>query len=92
MNHFHVSELYASNKIMCCTRFVRMRIFSKNSKEIKIQSTINDKLICTNVFKLKLIFCNCSAVIAYMIIEIEMDFNLENQITPTHLVPKVLLG
>ena len=80
---------------MFCTNvhnLVQMHIFSKNPKEIKIQSTINGKLICTNVFKLKLIFCNCFAVIAYMIIEIEMDFNPENQITPMHSVPKVLLG
>ena len=61
-------------------------------QKIKIQSTINGKLICTNVFTLKLIFGNCFAVVAYMIIEIEMDFNPENQITPTHSVLKVLLG
>ena len=65
LNCFHVSELYASNKITRCT-FCMLRIilykcayFSKNSKEIRIQSTINGKLICINVFTLKLIFCNC---------------------------------
>ena len=80
----HPTKLRAAHVLYECT------YFQKNSKEIKIQSTINSKLICTNVFKLK--FCNCFAMIAYMIIKIEMDFNPENQITPTHSVPKVLLG
>ena len=43
-------------------------------------------------WQVELIFCNCFAVIAYMIIETEMDFNPENQITPMHSVLKVLLG
>ena len=66
----HPTKLHAAYILHVCNHLVRMCIFSKNSKEIKIQSTINGKLICINVFTLKLICCNFFAVIYIVILNV----------------------
>ena len=58
----HPTKLCVQGILHVCTSFCTNALFSKNSKEIKIQSTINGKLICINVFTIKLTFCNCFAV------------------------------
>ena len=64
----HLTKLCAAHVLNECAYFQR----TPKKSRYKVL-----KLICTNVFKLKLICCNCFAVIAYMIIKIEVDFNLK---------------
>ena len=59
----HLTKLCAARVLHVCASFCTNAHISKNSKEINIQSTIKGKLISLNVFTLKLIFCNCFAVI-----------------------------
>ena len=66
----HPKKLHTVHVLHVCASSCMNVHISKNSKKLKIQSTINGKLICINGFTLKLIFCNCFAVIYIIILNV----------------------